>query len=263
MRAITNYIIEKLQISGNRPKPLVNFDMYTLIDRIKAYRNYAPGRTPGEYLFLQSYMNDGKDFIVQDGEYKGYYIWYTPYDTTRFPDQKEYIWFKIKKKKFDYMQISIVARDINELIDILGVDAANNLYTFLCKQTHYNIDEKLQISRHKQPINSDITFEIFFKALRNLANPIITLKDTPLGKTVKMKSLAGFNTVFTKCVGKTIDDIYVLDQKLIACDLNRKTDGIKTIKITNTEQLYSIFNEEELEVLLEYMKGRRQSGIVL
>lgn len=263
MRAITNYIIEKLQISGNRPKPLVNFDMYTLIDRIKAYRNYAPGRTPGEYLFLQSYMNDGKDFIVQDGEYKGYYIWYTPYDTTRFPDQKEYIWFKIKKKKFDYMQISIVARDINELIDILGVDAANNLYTFLCKQTHYNIDEKLQISRHKQPINSDITFEIFFKALRNLANPIITLSNTPLNNTVKVKSVENFSPLFNKCVGKVVRDIYILDNTYIAVELLRKTDGIKIIKICNTEQLFDIFNEEELEILLEYMKGRRQSGIVL
>lgn len=125
------------------------------------------------------------------------------------------------------------------------------------------INEKLQISRHKQPINSDITFEIFFKALRNLANPIIGLSDTPLNNSVKVKSVENFSPLFNKCVGKVIGDIYILDNTYIAAELLRKTDGIKIIKIYNTEQLYDIFNGEELEILMEYMKGRRQSGIVL
>lgn len=125
------------------------------------------------------------------------------------------------------------------------------------------INEKLQISRHKKQINSDITFEIFFKALRNLANPVITISKTPLKNSVKVKSVEHYNTMFNKCVGKIVADIYVLDNTYIAVELLRKTDGIKIIKICNTEQLYDIFNGEELEILMEYMKGRRQSGIVL
>jgi hypothetical protein len=142
MKAINKFISEKLHISNDTPEPLVDFDMGTLIELIKDYRNYAPGRVPGKYLFLEKYMNDGKEFNVQNGEYKGYYIWYTPYEVTRIRgEQDDNIYFTLKKDQFSHIQYDTVARNIKELVDILGIDAANNLYKFLCKKTKRNIDD--------------------------------------------------------------------------------------------------------------------------
>jgi hypothetical protein len=132
MKNLKDILVERLVIS-KKPKELTN--LY-LIELIKDYRNYAPGRTPGKYLFLQSYMNDGKEFIVQSGQHKGYYIWYTPYETSRLQVQKEFIWFTIKKDKFSYMEDTIVAKNTEELIELLGEEAAYNFFNFLLVKTH-------------------------------------------------------------------------------------------------------------------------------
>ena len=141
MKSIKQHILERLIITNNVISERLilskndNITNLKLIPLIKDYRNYEPGHTPGKHLFLKSYMNDGKDFIVQDGEYKGYYIWYTPYDTTRFPDQKEYIWFTIKRDKFAYIENTIVARNTEELFKYLGEEQVTNLYNFLMEKT--------------------------------------------------------------------------------------------------------------------------------
>jgi hypothetical protein len=81
-------------------------------------------------------MNNGKNFIVQDGEYKGYYIWYTPYESTRLADQKEYIWFTIKKDEFYPITDTMVARNTEELFKYLGEEQVKNLYNFLMEKTN-------------------------------------------------------------------------------------------------------------------------------
>ena len=131
MKSIKQHILERLVLSKND-----NITNLKLIPLIKDYRNYEPGRVPGKNLYFQSYMNDGKDFIVQDGEYKGYYIWYTPYDTTRLADQKEFIWFTIKKDKFYPINDTMVARNTEELFKFFGEEQAKNLYDFLMEKTN-------------------------------------------------------------------------------------------------------------------------------
>ena len=81
-------------------------------------------------------MNNGKDFIVQDGTHKGYLMWYIPYDTTRMADQKEFIWITVKKDRFSYLSDTIVARNTEELFKFFGEEQAKNLYDFLMEKTN-------------------------------------------------------------------------------------------------------------------------------
>ena len=131
MKSIKQHILERLVLSKN--DDITNLK---LIPLIKDYRNYEPGRVPGKYLMLQSYMKNGKDFIVQDGTHKGYLMWYIPYDTTRMADQKEFIWITVKKDRFSYLSDTIVARNTEELFKFFGEEQAKNLYDFLMEKTN-------------------------------------------------------------------------------------------------------------------------------
>lgn len=129
MKTIKQRILERLVLDKHN-----NITNLKLISLIKDYRNYAP-RHENKNLYLKSYMNDGKNFIVQDGEFKGYYIWYTPFESTRFEDQKEFIWFTVKKDEFYPLKDTMVVMNTDELFKYLGETQVNNLYNFLRKKT--------------------------------------------------------------------------------------------------------------------------------
>lgn len=129
MKTIKQRILERLVLDKHN-----NITNLKLISLIKDYRNYAP-RDENKNLYLKSYMNDGKNFIVQDGEFKGYYIWYTPFESTRFEDQKEFIWFTVKKDEFYPLKDTMVVMNTDELFKYLGETQVNNLYNYLRKKT--------------------------------------------------------------------------------------------------------------------------------
>lgn len=129
MKTIKQRILERLVLDKHS-----NITNLKLISLIKDYRNYAP-RNENKNLYLKSYMNDGKNFIVQDGEFKGYYIWYTPFESTRFEDQKEFIWFTVKKDEFYPLKDTMVVMNTDELFKYLGETQVNNLYNYLRKKT--------------------------------------------------------------------------------------------------------------------------------